>query len=230
MNGLLKKDLFVIKNAYKLYLLIIAGLTFMSAFMNNGQAMMIYPSMIFGMLPVSMYALDERDKWNTYALTMPYKRRDLVSEKYVLGIVLMLVCMAINAAVLPVRMMTAALDVKEAIMVYELFGQDIVMPMAAALAVETALHCIAVALLPTAVSLPFMFVLGAEKGRLASPFVIGIVVAIIVAFESDRIIIDNDVQMGNVNMKMALLLVLIAAVLYAVSWVLSSALVKRRDF
>ena len=77
-----------------------------------------------------------------------------------------------------------------------------------------------------AVSLPFMFLFGAEKGRLIAPVVLGFSATLLVSFELSRI----GGAEGFVDLGAALGLAGIAAALYAVSWLVSVIIVQKRDF
>ena len=46
---------------------------------------MAYPTIMFGILPVTLISYDERFHWPAYAGTLPLRRRDEVREKYLLS-------------------------------------------------------------------------------------------------------------------------------------------------
>ena len=231
IRGLLKKDLLVLLRAYKLYLLIIIMFMASSLFMTSAQSwQIIFPALICGMMPVSLYSLDERDKWNTYALTTTYTRRGIVSEKYLFGIIMMLAVTAVGALAMSVRALYEPLEVKLAVNVYTVFGHDIEVPLAAVKAVETVLHCAAISLLPAALTMPFMFALGAEKGRFVAPVVMGFTGTTLAMFEISRVNLSGGMPAETVDIKLALGLAAAAVALYAVSWLASVLLVARRDF
>ncbi len=227
MKGLLKKDFLVLFRAYKLYM-IVAVLLVVQTFLSGWGWQVIFPALICGMLPVSLYSLDERDKWNTYALTTTYTRRGLLSEKYLLGVIIMLVITAVSALAMSVYALRVSADIQvdAALCTYDVFGHNVVIPYAAARAIESLLHSVSMALIPTAVSLPFMFLFGAEKGRLIAPVVLGFSATLLVSFELSRI----GGAEGFVDLGAALGLAGIAAALYAVSWLVSVLIVQKRDF
>ena len=82
---MLLKDMINLRQQVKVYFFIIAvwlavalGNRDMSFF---GSVMMVFTVLI----PISAIAYDERSKWDSYALTMPVTRNDLVLSKYALA-------------------------------------------------------------------------------------------------------------------------------------------------
>ena len=148
MKALILKDTYVIWRQMKYFLILILIFSALPSGFNNAFAV-IYTSM----LPYTALAYDERSKWDQLAAMMPYSTRDAVLSKYVFG----WLCIG-GAAVL-----SGLLQMALSLVVDRVF-----LPGVMVLSVLGAV-CI------LAISLPLMFRMGVEKGRLAMFLVIFLV-------------------------------------------------------
>ena len=139
MKALIIKDTYVIWRQMKYFLILILIFSALPSGFNNAFAV-IYTSM----LPYTALAYDERSKWDQLAAMMPYSTRDMVLGKYVFG----WLCIG-GAAVL-----SGLLQAIISLVIDRAF-----LPGTLAMSVLGAL-CI------LAISLPLMFRLGVERGRL----------------------------------------------------------------
>ena len=89
MGGLLLKDFYMTARYCKIILL---GIAVFLVGIGLGEqvsfSILIYPTVIVSVLPVTLLSYDERDKWNQYSATLPYSRAQLVSVKYLVGMLL----------------------------------------------------------------------------------------------------------------------------------------------
>ena len=148
MKALIIKDTYVIWRQMKYFLILILIFSALPSGFNNAFAV-IYTSM----LPYTALAYDARSKWGQLAAMMPYSTRDAVLSKYVFG----WLCIG-GAAVL-----SGLLQMALSLVVDRVF-----LPGVMVLSVLGAV-CI------LAISLPLMFRMGVEKGRLAMFLVIFLV-------------------------------------------------------
>ena len=148
MKALIIKDTYVIWRQMKYFLILILIFSALPSGFNNAFAV-IYTSM----LPYTALAYAERSKWDQLAAMMPYSTRDAVLSKYVFG----WLCIG-GAAVL-----SGLLQMALSLVVDRVF-----LPGVMVLSVLGAV-CI------LAISLPLMFRMGVEKGRLAMFLVIFLV-------------------------------------------------------
>lgn len=146
MKGLLLKDWYVIRSQCK-YILIIS-LLWIVITVSSGLYFAIIGSMLLAILPVTVMGLDERSKWDSFALTMPYSRREMVLSKYLLS----LLAMAASCAVYTVASLAASLIRHTALQAAQL---------APALAAILLTSVLSIALI-----YPLIFWLGVEKGRI----------------------------------------------------------------
>ena len=139
MKALILKDTYVIWRQMKYFLVLILLFSALPSGFNNAFAV-VYAAM----LPYTALAYDERSKWDQLAAMMPYSTRDIVLCKYVFG----WLCIG-GAAVLSSLLQTVL-----SLVIDRAFLSGVM-----ALSVLGAL-CI------LALSLPMMFRMGVEKGRL----------------------------------------------------------------
>ena len=148
MKALILKDIYVIWRQMKYFLVMILIFSALPNGFNNAFAV-VYASM----LPYTALAYDERSKWDQMAAMMPYSTRDMVLGKYVFG------WLCIGAAAVLSGLLQMALS---------LVVDRVFLPGVMVLSVLGAV-CI------LAISLPLMFRMGVEKGRLAMFLVIFLV-------------------------------------------------------
>ena len=209
MRGLLLKDWYLIqKYAWSLYLMDVFFIL-LSLFASDNVFIFIYPYMFAGIIPMTLYAYDEREKWKGYCAALPVSRRQYVSGKYIMGLlsiaavlVLSLVVHTAAFLVAPVRTVDYLLDFLS------------ILP-----------ACATVGFLAPSLSLPLMFRFGSEKARIAYI----IVLAGIAAMSS---VLVGTGGLGNrietVSLRPALVYA-VAPVLYLLSWVLSMAIYEKRE-
>lgn len=97
MKGLIKKDLLTIKGNLKFLLLFI--FVFTSLALQGKQDMSFLPAFICVMIFMSTFSYDEYNNWNSYAITLPSGRKNIVKAKYIASIIL-LICTIIFTTVL----------------------------------------------------------------------------------------------------------------------------------
>lgn len=204
MIGLLRKDLYMTLAYCRMFLLILA--LFLGVGLVNGENnfFVIYPMIIGMMLPVSLISYDERFKWHIACDTLPCSRAQVVSSKYILTLLTVGLVFALTMLFQGIRL--ARLGTPEKL--WDLAG--LLLP---------------VGLAGPALLMPVIFRLGVEKGRLFYYALVGVVCAAAVFLSS-----------GQAAEKPAALTSLPgwipaagSLVLFALSWVLSIVLYKRRE-
>ena len=138
--GLIRKDVYELIAQARVLLALTASYLLAPLFMDSAKVLGGVAILLLAMLPISALGYDERCKWNRYALAMPLKKRDLFWSKFLLGVIALLLGGLIQLA--------AALIAGRGEIVQSL-----------PLTMLTALCYLAV-------TLPLMFKLGLEKGRL----------------------------------------------------------------
>lgn len=206
MKGLLLKDLYMIKKYCKAYVFITLIFIAVSFVSSENLFFIFYPCLLCGMIPVNLLSYDEHSKWMQYCETMPYTKNQIVSGKYVIGLLTQASVLLITVIAQAIRMIFSGTFA---------LGEYVVLIMLLFI----------MSLVASSITLPFMFKLGVEKGRMAYYIMIGIVCA--------GSIISSNLLSGEIQSKIELNgilpLICIAGIgLYALSWYLSVVFYKKR--
>ncbi len=212
MKGLLLKDFYVTIRSYKIIL--ITDVLFISAsiFFNDiTDFIMLVVACSTANIPINLLSDDEKSRWDRYSGTLPYKKAQIVSSKYLIGIFSQLSALVVIIAAHMIKgLITHEMQFEKYAVFALLFF---------------------VGLVVSAVDLPVSFRLGVEKGR---PY--GIILRLIIVLPFTVLYIatwDNEIishfieKLGNFGIIAAA--VLVGAGIYALSWVLSIALYKKRE-
>ena len=87
MKGLLLKDIYMAVQFYRAVLLVVAVFLLLTIFGDGSLIFLAYPTMISGMLPITLLSYDTHFKWEQYSGTLPYTRAQLVTVKYLVGLI-----------------------------------------------------------------------------------------------------------------------------------------------
>ena len=206
MKGLLLKDLYMMKKYCKAYFFITLIFIAVSFVSSENLFFIFYPCLLCGMIPVNLLSYDEHSKWMQYCETMPYTKNQIVSGKYVIGLLTQASVLLITVIAQAIRMIFSGTFA---------LGEYVVLIMLLFI----------MSLVASSITLPFMFKLGVEKGRMAYYIMIGIVCA--------GSIISSNLLSGEIQSKIEfngiLPLICIAGIgLYALSWYLSVVFYKKK--
>lgn len=209
MKGLLLKDWFVIWKQCRYLLFVPAVFLAVSALSDDSQFFAIFAFLLSAMYPMTVMGLDEQSKWERYALTMPFRRRDLVLSKYLLSF-----CSLFLYGVLYLLLVL-------------LFKHD---PEAMKVSVMLTSVGISIGILYSALAYPFLFKLGMEKGRIWYLILIVVVCgngAALAAMLGDEISLNLLLTWMD---RLLLILPLAALSLFGLSAFLSIKLYESREF
>ena len=207
MKGLIIKDFYQLKSYMRVFLFVILFCIIMGFTGEDAVFMTYYPGVMVGMMPITLYAYDEKEKFHALLATLPIKKHTYVTAKYILGFLLILLACIATGSVQGMKMLQAGN------FVFSDFG----MVMALALAVS---------LVPPAIVLPLIFLFGAEKGRFLNIVVIVIAISLINVFMdmgSDFSIILNAEQM-------VLAIIAAAVLIYVISWAVTAAIFEKKEY
>ena len=213
MKGLLLKDLYMSEKYCRVFLLIVVVFFGMSLMSGPGFFLLAYPCILVGLIPSSLVSYDEREKWDVYSGTLPCSRRQLVSCKYLVGLIgeLPVICITTVLYALGLFRMGA-------------FDPHAVLGMAAVF--------LLLGLIGPAATLPFMFRFGAEKGRIVYFAVIILLCGGSAAFGSIQVPGGENIPGAGAFMPQAgvsLLMAFLALLIYAVSWKLSIVFYEKKE-
>lgn len=215
MKALLLKDWYLMKRYCRMFLLLEIIFIAVSCATPGNTFYLIYPILLAGITSATLYSYDEREGWLTFAATLPQSRAILVTAKYLIALFLstavVLVLLAVHGARL-VLLGQPNLTAEFGLLIVAL------LPMAG------------VGLLVPALVLPFMFKLGAEKGRIFYIAVIAVACSASILFMNDRqILVNNRPTYLGLNLGSAAAVYLACLALFALSWRLSVRFYQRRE-
>lgn len=206
MKGLLLKDLYMAAKYCRAFLVIVAIFLAISFFGEDNIFFIIYPTMIAGIIPMTLISYDERDKWMLYSGTLPYSKAQLVSVKYLIGLIFGGSTLLVSMAAAAVRM-----QLNGYFSLSELFA--------------TGAALLVLGLIGPTLLLPFVFKFGAEKGRIAFYLMMGIIcaiAAILAGLGFQTILLMNQPGVLGLICGGAILL-------YILSWRLSILFYRKRE-
>lgn len=207
MKGLILKDLYMMKKYCKAYLIIAVAFIAVSFASSENLFFIFYPCLLCGMIPVNLLGYDERSRWLQYSETMPYTKGQIVSGKYLIGLGTQVAMLLITGTAQAIRMSISGTFV---------LGEYLILMML----------LLIMSLLASSITLPFMFKLGVEKGRMAYYIMIGVACA-------GSIIASNLLSGGfQAEIKLNGILPIICLVgigIYALSWYSSIVFYKKRE-
>lgn len=207
MKGLLIKDFYMLLKYARVFLAMVVLFLAMSAFGDSGSFMLAYPLLMASILSVSLLSYDEKFHWDSYCLTTPVSRSVIVSEKYLLTLLL----------TGTVFILTALLQLR-LVLIGSMSGADY-------LALLDSLLIMAV--IAPGVMLPVIFKLGMEKGRLAYYVVFGLVFIAVMA--APNLLIGAKLSFTS-SPLVTLLVLLFCAAAYLISWRVSIRFYSSREF
>lgn len=208
MKGLLRKDIYMAAQYYRAVLLVVAVFLLLTIFGDGSLIFLAYPTMISGMLPITLLSYDTHFKWEQYSGTLPYTRAQLVSAKYLMGLIfnggVLLVCLG----VLALRQILG-----------DGFDLDAFL--------GAGLLCFVLGVAAPAFLLPLAFKFGPEKGRLL--FIVLIASLCGAGFALGQTDFLSGLAIGN-TVVVALAAAGVTLALYLLSWRLSIHFYQKKEF
>ena len=203
MKGLFLKDFYVAKKNLRTFLIMILAFSLGSlAAWEKGNFFLCYGIVMMPGITMSLISYDERYHWDTYAGAMPLSREQMVTEKYLLHLGMVLVW-------LPVLLLLQRFQQVPA------FGGSPLTLLVAGLNLG---------LLLPGILLPIIFALGTEKGR--AGYYVVLFGGMILATVSEKLTSLT----GYVPEAMAgIVLILLPAAVYVLSWRIAIRLYEKRS-
>lgn len=207
MKGLLIKEWFMMKSYCKAYVIMVVAFLGVACVNANNLFFLMYPSMLGGLIPITLLSYDERSHWNQYCCTLPATKAEIVSAKYLIGLITSFVLILITVLSQLIKMIvTVSLNIPDLVVLF--------------------LVLILVSLISPALCLPFMFKYGVEKGRIFYYFMIGLICAVaLIAANVVNFISDLKVKP---NLFLACMSIA-GVVIYMISWRLSIKFYEKKE-
>ena len=210
MLGFIKKDLLVMKNNLKYFLLMILVFAFFS---RESNIIYFIPIFISIMIFITTFSYDDYNKWNTYAITLPLSREKIVLAKYLTSLLLMV------GTVLITFLLSFVIDT-----INHSFDFDEVFPM-----IFGGLFAL---VLLQSFMYPLIYKFGTEKGRIGL-FVGVFAVSGLVGYLVNHVKIDTTAFTGFIqffNQYGILLLSIAMVILFVGSYFVSKRIYLKKEF
>lgn len=207
MKGLIKKDLLLLKNNSKMFIMLLI-IYLICSIEADGLESFLVPFMM-SMLCISTFSYDEYNKWDAYALTLPESRKNIIKAKYAVGL-LMIASSFIVTLLLSIIFGTirGKLDISNSLN-YSLIG-------------------IASGLTVISFIFPLIIKFGLEKGR------IGIMIASF-GFSALMMLLGSIVKIPESTITFletyaTVLVLLVAGLLFTGSYIISKKIYEKKEF
>lgn len=206
MKGLLLKDFYMIGKYCRFFILM--NVIFLVGSIMGEEYMFyaFFPSILLGILPMTLIAYDERSKWSVYGNIFPYSRAQMVSVKYVIALIGVGTATLLTFIVQCLRMFqNSSVTWQEAGIIATISG--------------------IVGMINPSILLPFIFKYGVEKGRIIYYIGLGGVSAASVMFFKDAKLLEvlQDVEGSLFWVLFGVI------VLFALSWLLSIRIYQKKE-
>lgn len=99
MTGLILKDMINLKKNLKIFAVLTAFYAFLAYSSSDVSFFSSIFTLLFAVLTLSLYSYDEAVKWDTYALTMPIYKENIVQSKYIMMLLLTIVGALLGTAI-----------------------------------------------------------------------------------------------------------------------------------
>lgn len=208
MKGLLKKDICMIWNYCRSFVLILVVFMIVGAFMEDGFFYSFYPVLLASMLPITLISYDERFKWDVYCQSLPISRKKQVTEKYLISILSVSVVIVCCVAAQIYRMLATVEFDMTAVPWQNLPGYVALL--------------MGLALISPSIMIPLIYKFGAEKGRMVFLVVVGFFCAL-GALAS----VEGNLQVPPFS---EIALILVCLVIFGISWMISVSICEKKEF
>ncbi len=209
MKGLLLKDFYMAAKYLRAFYIVIVVFLATSVFANNAEYAFfsVFPMVLAGLSSITLLSYEEHSKWNIYSNVLPVSRKMLVSEKYI-WVLVSVVIMSILSRLAHLISMS-------------INGNVVLSGVLGNIALFMSLG-----LIGPSIMLPFIFRFGVEKGRIVYYIVAGVLCGGSTMIATGRTIVP-DVTISAVGISVGVLI--IAIVLYLLSWFISIKLYEKRE-
>lgn len=215
MKGLLIKEKYGMWHNCKVFLIV--PLFFMAAMIaialqSHGTRIEGFPvGMVFmfmGLMPATMCNVEIQNKWQSYCLTLPYSRSQIVGSKYICTLIVVALTVVFSAVMLGLCVLIGgSFDIE--------------------LVVRLLFMGIGMGLLPATLFFPFHFKLYNKTGGARLLFG-GLIGGLVGGINSILMTMDDEITDGEV-FGGTFIFMLVMMALFLLSWLISIAIFKRKD-
>lgn len=219
MAALLYKDLIITWKTCKFVLLAAVIFAFIAGMKEQQLLFTVYAPIVLTATTITTLAYDERCGWLRYADGLPYSRNTIVTSKYVMAFLCCMAAMLVTAVagVLSVRIYAPAADpvLNDAVYQRTVNLSEVAL---------TALVQLLAGTLQTVIMLPVALRFGVEKGRIIYIVCIVVFCALGLYLPQPGIVVGT-----GTLLTMGLTIVALCLVLWVVSYLIGTALYRKRE-
>lgn len=209
MKGLLLKDCYVMKSYCSFNLWVIAAFSILSGIMNK-LFFTFYVVIFASRLIVSLMAYEEKEKWEQYAAALPYTRAQIVSSKYILNLCIV----GVSGLIILITRLICMAFIKTWDMENLLYFSSFFI----------------FALIPSTFSLPFLYRLGINRGRISYAIALSVSGVFSAVIGLSELYLSNLIwYLQDFGFLMSLIVSAVVCMVYSISWVLSIRFYKSRE-
>lgn len=203
MKGLIIKDILNLKKQAKIMIVLLVVYLLISIKAADSDFFGGVVMMISAMLPITALSYDERAKWDSYALSMPVSRKQMVASKYILSIIFCFLAFVLNIIYKFIFSSQTASEI------FVIAGAFIV-----------------IGLFYTALLMPFVFYFGTEKARFILMIFLAIPMVLVTIFA------NSNMAMDETKLIEILLYVLpaLSVLMFIVSFFISVKIYENKEF
>lgn len=206
LKGLIRKDFAVLAQQGKVLFVVVLVWAVVSVSQANLAFFAGLTCFFFAVLPITVMSYDDQAKTNSYLLTMPVSRKDLVLEKYLFGVLMTAIGAALSLVISAVSSRVTGVDFLEQIAVI--------------------LVMMGTGILAVSFLLPFMFKLGVEKARVI--YMISFLLPMLLTFALQSMNLPEPSEEVLAALPYLFLLLVTAAGL--ISYAISLKIVQHKEF
>lgn len=209
MIGMIKKDLYMIKNNYKSILIALAIYIFYS--IEFDMDMSFFLPFMGLMICISTISYDDYNNWHTYATSLPQGKINVIKSKYIttIGITLLLTIISILLSFI-IGSVKGTLNIDESLatIMGELFAIIFMLSLI----------------------FPILFKYGSEKGRIAMIIIgLGMFGLIILISKLVKVEISNDL-INFLESYFIIIFIIVSIIMITISYYVSRKVYLKREF
>lgn len=209
MKGLLTKEFIMLKKSWFVILLFVLVFGILGIFSGFPSMMLVVP--LFMAVYQSNFTADEMCKWQQYAISLPYGRKNIISSKYLYTAILSLCSALFNSICYTISAVIGKI---------EFSGEGFL----------TFILCsLVTGLFYPVIVLPLSYKFSSEKGRIILMFINGCCGGLFAMFAANGLVFDSLVKLVNVAELMPFIMLGAVIASYLISWQISIKIYERRD-
>lgn len=207
MKGLIIKDFYLIKKHCMMLFAVSIIFLLISLFTLQSTYFLYYSVAMISIIPISIMAYDDGYKWNRYEIITPVSRKNIVSEKYILLLLLILPFVLAEGILFGILLKLNVMHIFSLL--------------------SLTLLC---ATISPIIIFPVIFRFGYIKGKIINMIIIAIL-AVFITFINMKNISGSTLIEGTFTpQKYTFIFSVITALLLAVSWLISIKFYSKREF